>query len=346
MPVIRKAFGRLDDGRHVDLLALSTPRRDFSVELLEYGATIRAIKIADADGRPIDAVLSYPTLADYQTGNVYLGATIGRCAGRTAVCEEAPLRLTRNEASSHLHGGKVGFSHSLWETVSVTDAHRPTVRMRHRSSAGEDGYPGDVVVDAEFSLIDDYALRVVFEARSNADTPLNLTLHPYFNLNGDAAQSVDNHRLRINAAEILSLSSERLPTGELMPVAHTPFDFRSARAIGDAVNEAHDQLRIPGGYDHYYVLNGGGGAAADVYSPSSSIGVRIATNQKGLQFYSGNQLGEATPIPFPARSGLCLEPHAFPNAINEPRFPDITLRAGDVYRHETLYAFYRGAAEA
>jgi len=342
MPVLRQAFGRLKDGRGVDRLVLRDPRSDFSVELIEYGATIRAIHVPMGPRRAINAVLSYPALSDYESGNVYLGATIGRCAGRTAADGRGSLRLSRNEAANHLHGGSTGFSHSLWRTVTVDDGDAPRVRLRHHSPAGEDGYPGELIVDAEFRLADSLTLSVVLEARSTCDTPLNMTLHPYFNLSGDASRSVDEHRLRIDAGAVLPLDARRLPTGDTMAVDGTPFDFRQPRAIGAYRYDGHEQLRISGGYDHYFVLPAhGAAAAADLYSPESSLGLRLSTNQRGLQFYSGNQLDLARPVPFAPRSALCLEPHGFPNAINEPRFPAITLRAGETYRHETHYAFYR-----
>ena len=243
------------------------------------------------------------------------------------------------------NGGVTVFSHSWGQTGEAHDGAAPRLHLRHRSPRGEDGYPGEVVVDAEFALVDDSTLEVVMQARSDVDTPLSLTLHPYFNLNGDAASTVENHHLRIDSRYILPLGAARLPTGELMPVARTPFESRVARPIGAAVDDAHPQLKISGGYDHYFVLDEGAAIAADVYSPASSLGLRMRTNQKGLQFYSGNQLDEAAPSPFLARSGLCLEPHAFPNAINEPRFPDITLRAGEVYRSQTSYTFYTRRAQ-
>lgn len=342
MPVIKRAFGQLKDGRDASSFLLTDSHSEFSVEILDYGATIRAMTLPARDGSRINTVLSYDTLADYEDGNAYLGATIGRCAGRTAAETHATLRLTRNEAANHLHGGQTGFSHSLWHTVEIRDGDTPAVRLRHRSPAGEDGYPGELVVDAEFSLVDALSLRVVMHACSDADTPLNLTLHPYFNLSGDAANPIDRHRLRIGASRILALDAARLPTGDLIAVDGTPFDFREARPIGASRYDGHEQLRISDGYDHYFVLDDDG-VAAELYSPDSALGLRVSTNQKGIQFYSGNQLHQAAPVRFPARGALCLEPHAFPNAINEPRFPDITLRSGDTYRHETHYRFFRDA---
>lgn len=341
MPITRRSFGRLKDGRSADSVLLSDPHSGFSVEVLEFGATIRAINVPAADGQLINTALAYQTLAEYENGNAYLGATIGRCAGRTAADGQAKLHLTRNEASNHLHGGRTGFSHSLWRIVDFVDSAAPKVCLRHRSPAGEDGYPGDLTVDAEFSLTDALTLRVVMQAQSNADTPLNLTLHPYFNLDGDPTATIDHYHLRIDAADILPLGPTRLPTGERMAVAETPFDFRTPRTIGAAHYDGHAQLRLSGGYDHYYVLDDNAAVAAEVYSPRSSLGLRIGTNQKGLQFYSGNRLDATSPSVFQARSALCLEPHAFPNAINESGFPDITLRAGEIYRHETRYEFYR-----
>ena len=341
MPVLRQSFGRLNDGRGVDCLTLRDPRSDFSVELIEYGATIRAIHVPMGQQRAINAVLSYPSLSDYESGNVYLGATIGRCAGRTAAAGRSELRLTCNEAANHLHGGSTGFSHSLWQTVAVEDGDHPRVKLRHRSPAGEDGYPGELVVDAEFALADALTLSVVLLAHCACDTPLNMTLHPYFNLSGDASRSVDHHQLRIDASQVLPLDAGRLPTGETMPVDGTPFDFRVPRAIGAHRYEGHEQLRIAGGYDHYFLLPEDGAAAVDLYSSESSLGLRVGTNQRGIQFYSGNHLDQARPVAFAARSALCLEPHGFPNAINEPRFPTVILRAGETYRHETQYSFYR-----
>jgi aldose 1-epimerase len=341
MPVTRNSFGRLKDGRNVDRLVLRHPESDFSVELLEYGATIRSMRVPLGDGRSIDAVLSYPSLADYESGNVYLGATIGRCAGRTAVNGHATLRLSCNEADHHLHGGAIGFSHVPWRTLALLDGAEPRVRLSHRSPAGEDGYPGEIVVEGEFALTGPYELAVVLEARADRDTPLNMTLHPYFNLDGDATSSVDAHELLIDADRILPLGRERLPTGETMPVDGTPFDFRVACAIGARRYEGHAQLDVSGGYDHYFVLRKSTPVAVDVFSPASALGLQVRTNQKGIQFYSGNQLDQATPIAFAPRAGFCVEPHGFPNAINEPRFPSVTLSAGETYRYEARYAFYR-----
>jgi aldose 1-epimerase len=341
MPVLRQTFGRLKDGRSVDSLILRDSQSGFSVELIEYGATIRAIQVPMGPQRSINAVLSYPALADYENDNVYLGATIGRCAGRTAVNGHGALRLSCNEASNHLHGGSMGFSHSLWQTVAIDDSDTPAIRLRHHSPAGEDGYPGELVVDAEFALVDALTLRVVLSARSDCDTPLNMTMHPYFNLEGDSSSAVDDHQLQIDATYMLPLGPAQLPTGDMMAVGGTPFDFRVARPIGAYRYDGHEQLRISSGYDHFFVLDGSGPAAVDLYSPASSLGLRVGTNQKGIQFYSGNHLGDARPAAFRARSALCLEPHGFPNAINEPRFPPVTLRAGEAYRHETVYAFYR-----
>lgn len=342
MPVTLKTFGRLKDGRCVDSILLSDASSGFSVEILEYGATIRAIKVPAAGGRILDTTLSYATLSEYENGNAYLGATIGRCAGRTATGPHAALQLSRNEGLNHLHGGTTGFSHSLWKVVDVEDGDTPAIRLRHCSPAGEDGYPGALAVDVEFALIGALTLRVVMQARTDADSPLNLTLHPYFNLGGDSESTIDDHYLRIDSGEYLPLDPTQLPTGELMSVQGTPFDFRAARPIGAFGYTSHAQLCLAGGYDHYYVLRPGARVAANVFCPRTSLGLRIGTNQKGLQFYSGCQLDSASPTSFALRSGLCLEPHAFPNAINEPRFPHTLLHPKDTYRHEVRYEFYRG----
>jgi aldose 1-epimerase len=340
LPVVKSVFGHLRDGTVVDRIVLLHPRSGLAVEILEYGATIRSIVVPDKRGRMINTVLSYPSLREYELGDAYLGATIGRCAGRTGVQEHSKWRLSCNEGANHLHGGKTGFSHSLWRTIELDETDTPRVRLRHHSPAGEDGYPGNLVVDAEFSLVSPLTLQVVMQAQTDSATPINLTLHPYFNLNSDPATTIHNHKLQIAADTFLRLGDMRLPTGQPLGVHATPFDFREPVPIGAHIDDAHEQLRLAGGYDHYWILNDGAAVAADIYSPTSAVGLRVSTNQKGVQFYAGNKLHIAASRPFLARSGFCIEPHAFPNAMNEPGFPDITLQAGESYTYRTSYMFY------
>ena len=339
MPVNRDYFGCLQDGRSVHRIRLSDPRCDFAVEILEYGARLRSIMVPDRGGTPRNALLSYETLREYELDTAQLGGTIGRCANRIAVPDEAGLSLTRNDGTNHFHGGTVGFSRSLWRTTAWADGATPSARLEHYSGDGDEGYRGNATVSIEFSIVAPMCLRATIEATCDQSTPFNVTLHPYFNLSGKAGSSIEDHELSIAANTVLLLGRNRLPTGEIASVADSPFDFRRRKRVGACIDANHPQLRLMQGYDHYWPLDDRARIAADVLSPHSGIRLRLHTNQRGLQVYTGNHLALAAPGGFGRRTGLCLEPHGFPDALNHPGFPSIMLHPGETYRHETIYAF-------
>lgn len=339
MPVTKDHFGYLSDGRPVQRIRLSNPRSGFEIEILEYGARLRSIFVPDRRGTRVNTLLAYATLREYELDTAQLGGTIGRCANRITIRAGAGLPLTRNDGVNHFHGGTVGFSRSLWRTTSWTDDETPRVRLEHYSADGDEGYRGNVAASIEFSLVAPMCLRVIVEATSDQPTPFNVTLHPYFNLSGDTSTSIEDHELRLAASVMLPLGEHRVPTGELMSVADSPFEFRSPRRIGDWIDSDHPQLRLTQGYDHYWLLDERTGAAADLSSAASGIRLHMDTNQRGLQFYAGNSLALAAPGGLSRRTGLCLEPHGFPDALNHPAFPSIMLCPGETYRHITTYSF-------
>jgi aldose 1-epimerase len=339
MPAVRDTFGYLQDNQRVDRIALSHPRSGFSIEVLEYGARLRAVYVPDRRGDFLNTVLTYSTLREYELDSAQLGATIGRCANRTVALDHPQFRLTRNEGANHLHGGNVGFSRSMWRTVACTDGDVPSVRLEHHSPDGDEGYRGNVSVRMEYSIPAPLSFRTVVEATTDQMTPINVTLHPYFNLTGDPHTSIDDHELRLASTTYLPIGLNQVPTGEILRVDGTAFDFRHPTRIGARLWDGDPQLRIAAGYDHYWPTDENSPVAAELFSPQSGIRLHIGTNQKGLQFYAGNSLATATPPRFRARAGLCLEPHGFPNAINEPGFPTIMLHPGETYRHTTTYTF-------
>jgi aldose 1-epimerase len=333
VPVIKDTFGYLQDDRRVDRITLSHPRSGFSVEILEYGARIRAINFPHARRGPVNTVLSYASLREYELDTAALGAIIGRCANRTVARAHPEFQLSCNDGPNHLHGGLIGFGRSLWRAVACVDGGSPGVLLELQSPDGDEGYRGNVSVQMEVRLDSPLSFRTVVTATTDRATPLNLTLHPYFNLTGDPDVSIDDHELRLAAATYLPVSQDQIPTGEIRAVDGTPLDFRQRTAIGARIHETD------GGYDHYCPLLPGSAIAAELSSRRSGIRLSVSTNQRGIQFYSGNSLAGATPRMFRARVGLCLEPHGFPNALNEPTFPSIMVQPGETYRHDTRYLF-------
>jgi aldose 1-epimerase len=341
MPVSQRLFGHLRDQRPVHSIVLGHDS-GFAVEVLEYGATLRAIHVPGSQGELLNTILSYDTLTAYESDQVYLGALVGRCANRiangVAMVNQARYQLSRHQGPHHLHGGKCGFSRQLWRTVEQLDGEHPGVVLEHCSADGDEGYPGSVLVRVTFTIAAPLSLHIAIRAIADCVTPLNCTLHPYFNLNGGLEPLIDNHELFISADSFLENSRDGIPTGRLIPVADTPFDFRHPQNVGAGLTKQHLQLRLRGGYDHYFILDGKS-PAATLFSPTSGIELQLRTNQRGFQFHSGSQLRTGTGGVFADRAGLCLEPHGYPNAVNEPGFPGILIQPQQEYSHLTEMQF-------
>ncbi len=331
------SFGALSDGTEVHALRL-TNAAGASITVLDYGATLQSLRVPDRDGRLVDVVLGYDCAADYERYDMYLGATIGRVGNRIANAafslNGVEHRLAANDGANHLHGGLRGFDKRLWEMRAEGDS----IVCSRLSPDGEEGYPGDLRVCVRFFLTRDNALRIVYDAEGDRDTPVNLTNHSYFNLNGGG--TVLEHRLQVFAERFCEGDAGCLPTGRLLPVEGTPFDFRAEKRIGEDIGAEHVQLLRAGGYDHNYCLSGK--HAAVLRSEETGIRMRVETDLPGMQVYSGNFLKR-----HPGKGGreierrgaLCLETQLYPNAFNCWGFPSPVLRAGQRLHSETVYAF-------
>jgi aldose 1-epimerase len=344
--ITASALGGLPDGRAVVRYALRNAH-GLTAEVMNYGATLTALRTPDRNGRFENITLGFDTLDPYVAGVQYFGATVGRCANRIAgarfALDGARYALTANEGRHHLHGGSNGFDRALWRAC-IDDDGRAQVRFSHVSADGDQGYPGELTVDVTYALSDDDRLSIEYSATTTKATHVNLTHHSYFNLSGAALDEVTGHELSVDADRVTPVDAELIPTGELRDVGKTPFDFRSPRAIGACIGDDDDQLRFAGGYDHNFVLNkpspGALTRAAALSDPVSGRVLEVWTTEPGLQFYSGNFLDGSLVGPngpFPRRSGLCLEPQHFPNAPNQPRFPSTILRPGEAYRSRTEF---------
>lgn len=344
--VTRTLFGRTADGEAVTAFTLSNGGME--MRAIDYGGIITSLVVPDRAGRLADVVLGYDTLDGYLAKNPFFGALVGRCANRLAhasfVLDGREYRLAANDGPNHLHGGVKGFDKVLWHGQIEDEA--AAVTFTRTSPAGEEGYPGALEASVRYALTGARELIVEYRAVTDRPTIVNLSQHSYFNLAGAGSGDILSHELTIHADRFTPVDDHQIPTGELAPVAGTPFDFRRATPIGERIGDPHQQLRPGDGYDHNFVLAPGTSGlrlAARLADPRSGRTMEVATTHPGLQFYSGNRLdgsitGKEGHV-YPRRAGVCLETQHFPNAPHHPHFPSIVLRPGDEYRHTTVFAF-------
>lgn len=320
-----------------------------SIELLTYGATVRSITVPDREGNLADIALGYDTLLEYERGNAYFGATVGRCANRTGgssfTLDGETFRLSKNEGENHLHGGVHGFHNAVWKSEELKDG----IVMEHFSPDGDQGYPGNLHVKVSFELRET-RLIIGYEAVSDRETPVNLTNHTYFNLDGHDSGSIQGHKLRIHADRYTPTDRTLIPDGRVLQVAGTPFDFLKFHRIGERISDVHEQIQIAAGYDHNFALKGDFGKlrlAAELIAPLSGRRMDTYTTMPGLQFYSGNYLSHKgkSGREYGKHGALCLETQYWPDAMNHSDFPSPILKRGDVFRHTTIYDFKIGQSE-
>ena len=336
-------------GEPVDVHTL-TNAHGVELRALTYGGIIASLTIPDRHGRMADVVLGHDSLDDYRNDTSYFGAIIGRVVNRIAgsrfTLDGREYRLAANRAPNHLHGGLVGFDRVVWRAEQFRTGDEVGLELRYVSRDGEEGYPGNLDVCVRYMLSSQNELVVDFLATTDQPTPVSLTQHSYFNLGGHAAAHILGHRLCIDADQFTPMQADSIPTGEIIPVAGTPFDFRVSTAIGARIGADDEQLRIGTGYDHNFVLRREGSGlahAAQLVDPASGRTLDVYTTEPGLQLYSGNHIeGKVrgkNGTSYGPRSGLSLETQHFPDALHHPVFPSIILRPGQEYRSRTVFAF-------
>jgi len=334
-------------GKEVRLFVLKNSS-NFQVAITNYGGRVVSMLVPDKDGKPVDVVLGYDSLKSFQKPKEpFFGALIGRYGNRIAkgkfAIDGKNYQLDINDGVNTLHGGFNGFYAKVWDAKQVSPK---SLELSYKSKDGEGGYPGNLTVKVVYTVTDDNALKIDYEATTDKTTIVNLTNHAYFNLSGAGSPTITDHLLQINAAAITPIDTTLIPTGKLMPVKNTPFDFTTAKAIGADINKQDEQLKNGRGYDHNFVLdkNAANKPVATVVSPKTGIKMEVYTTEPGLQFYSGNFLtgkdhdgkGGAA---YPYRSAFCLETQHFPDSPNESSFPSTSLKPGEVYHTSTTYKF-------
>ncbi|RZS80007.1 aldose 1-epimerase [Motilibacter rhizosphaerae] len=320
------------------------------VRLITYGAAIQSVEVPDRHGRVADVVLGFPDVADYAARSPYFGATVGRYANRIAGgrfrLDGRTYVLPRNDGPNTLHGGTVGFDKRVWSASGVRRGTAAGVTFRLVSPAGDQGFPGRLSVSVTYTLDTADRLRIDYQASTSAPTVLNLTNHSYFNLAGEGSGSVEDQQLQISAAAYTPIDRTLIPTGAVAPVTGTPFDFRTARRIGDGLRGGSAQLRYAKGYDHNWVLDGPAGRLRQVaraIDPVSGRWVTVQTTEPGLQVYTGNVL-DGTLYGTSGRQyregdAFTLETQHFPDSPHHPSFPSTVLRPGQRFTSSTVYAF-------
>lgn len=332
----------MQDGTPIEIYTLKSSATE--ARIMGYGAILVSLKTPDRSGKIADIVLGYDSLDGYTGGNkAFFGAIVGRYANRIAhgtfTLDGKTYSVPKNDGENSLHGGTRGFDKEVWQTKQIADG----VELTYVSKDGEMGYPGTLTAVVRYTL-NGNTLHIDYSATTDADTVLNITNHSYFNLQGQGHGDILGHQLKLNASRYTPVDQTLIPTGELAPVASTPFDFRKPTAIGARINADNQQLKFGKGYDHNWVIDRTGEAlteAAEVYDSGSGRVLQVWTTQPGVQFYSGNFLdgtitGKNGNV-FGLRSGLCLETQHFPDSPNHPTFPSTVLRKGQRFHSVTEF---------
>ena len=345
--ITKADFGQTPEGRAVELYTLRNSK-GMEATIMTYGGIVTSLKIPDKNGKLGDVVLGYDNLDGYIKSTPYFGALIGRYGNRIAngkfSLDGKTFTLATNNGVNSLHGGLKGFDKQVWTARPLPTAHGPSLILTYVSQGGEEGYPGTLSVTAIYSITEGNELRVDFSATTSEKTVVNLTHHSYFNLRGSG--DILDHIVVINADKFTPVDGGLIPTGELRPVAGTPFDFTTAHTIGERVNAADEQLKLGNGYDHNWVLNRQGSElslAAGVYEPTTGRTMEVWTTEPATQFYTGNFLdGTITGKggwTYQFRNGFCFEPQHYPDSPNHPDFPTTTLNPGEKYQNTIIYKF-------
>lgn len=341
-------FGRLKDSTQARLFTLVN-KNNVKATVSDYGGRLVSLHVPDKNGKLTDVVVGMASASAYESATEpYFGATIGRFGNRIAkgkfTLEGKDYTLPINNAPNTLHGGTNGFQYVLWE-AQQPDAQ--TLVLTYLSKDMDQGFPGNLKAKVTYTLTDDNALQLDYEATTDKPTVVNLTNHAFFNLNGEGSGDILGHLLQINAESYTPVSATLIPTGKIEPVANTPFDFRQPTAIGARIKTQNEQLKNGLGYDHNYVLakekSASRAKAAIVVGDKSGIKMEVFTQEPGLQLYSGNFMQSKNTFKGGSkddfRTAFCLETQHFPDAPNQPSFPSTVLRPGETYKTSSVYQF-------
>ena len=345
--VQKQSFGT-QDGKAINLYTL-TNSHGVEVRAMNYGGIIVSIRVPDRKGELADIVLGHETSEGYIPNPPFLGAIVGRYANRIAngtfTLDGKKYDLPKNDGPNTLHGGiDKTFNKVVWTDEALKG--KTGVAFTYLSKDGEEGFPGNLKVIVTYTLTDENALVIHYEATTDKATPINLSQHSYFNLAGEGSGDILSHEIMLNADRFTPVDKTLIPTGELRSVKGTPFDFTTSAKIGTRIDDTYDQMVLGHGYDHNFILNRKGDGltlAARVYEPTRGRVMEVSTTQPAVQFYTGNFLdgtvtGKHGHV-YKRRNGFCLETQHYPDSPNHPDFPTTILKPGETFHSETVFKF-------
>lgn len=344
-----RVFGRQKDGLEVDCCTLKN-KNGMSAEFLTYGCRVAKLYVPGKNRKSENVVLGHDTVAEYEAPSDVLGAVIGRYANRIGGAQfhigEKVYHLAKNEGPNILHSAPVGWQNCVWRIkCSNNDDDAPSVTFAYHSPDGESGFPGNVDAEVAYTLTTDNALMIEYRARTDAETPLSLTNHTYFNLTGDSSKSVLSQELQIFADSVTETDGGLIPTGKLLPVAGTALDFRKPKAVGQDIRSQLPSIRACGGYDHNFALGASKGSrkAAELYDEASGRRMLVFTDMPGVQLYTANSFGPGAKasggVPLKPHRAVCLETQYYPDSVNRPEFPYENLKPEEPFHSTTIYKF-------
>jgi aldose 1-epimerase len=344
--MVKKEVYGTHQGKDVYLLTL-TNKSGNVIKLSNYGAKITWIEVPDREGKKDNITFGYDTFEEMINGDMSFGSVVGRYANRIAkgtftldgIVYHTPL----NDGPNTLHGGPEGWHSVVWDTEVLDDIKYPAVKFTYVSPDMEEGFPGTVNAEVVYTWTDNNEIVMDYKCTTDKKTVINVTNHAYFNLHGAGNGNILDHVLTLNSSAITPVDSFMIPTGEIRPVAGTPFDFNTPHTIGERIGEDYEQLILGRGYDHNFVLDNKEPVDATVYDPTSGRVLEVITDQPGMQLYTGNfldgsQIGHGGK-PYNFRTGLCLESDHYPDSPNHPEFPTTVLNPGETFTSQTIYRF-------
>ncbi len=350
MKVTKKPFGLLSNGKKVFLYTLKAG--DLTLSLSSFGAAWTSLLVPSHKGEKVDLLLGFSGLDGYLHNGPYLGVTVGRFANRIGggsfTLNGHHYRLEKNDGENTLHSGRRAFDKMLWESESFEEKGGVFVRFELDSPDGDCGFPGNVRAAVTYGLTKSNELVAIYEAKADAPTPVNLTNHAYFNLAGEGNGNILSHEVRLDSSSYLEVDEALIPTGRLLPVHDSPFDFRQRKPIKQDLTSEYGGSggpSAPEGYDHCFTVDGDPGKlrpCAEVMEPGSGLSMKVFTTQPAVQFYTGNMLtgipGKAGSL-YAKHTGFCLETQHFPDSPNKPDFPSCIIGPNKDYGEKSVFAF-------
>ncbi|TDS16783.1 aldose 1-epimerase [Maribacter caenipelagi] len=317
------------------------------VSIITYGGIITEIITPDSDGRMENVALGFDNLEQCEKENPFFGALVGRYGNRIAkgkfALNDTEYTLAINNGENSLHGGLKGFDKVVWKVDEVKESDSfVSLKLSFLSKDMEEGFLGNLKTTVTYTLKSNNSLDILYEATTDKTTIVNLTQHSYFNLSGNFSQTIVDHEVEIDANEFVPVDAILIPVGDLASVEDTPFDFRNAKLVGNAINVHNEQIKLRAGYDYCWVLNNedkGYRSVAKARHPKSGRMMEVLTDQPGMQFYTGNFLNGTLSVPgggtFAKRSRFCFKTQHYPDSPNQPQFPSTTLEPGEKYSTKT-----------